>query len=85
MPESLIRKILNQIKWDKSKNSMEYEITFLHRGAVGNRKTYSATQIKDIKSSYLIFNETEGDEVIIPFHRIRRIFNKRTNQIIWEK
>ncbi len=87
MPESLIRKLLNQMKWDNNKNLSDYEITFIHRGAPNDLKTYSAARIKAIKSSYLIFVEEEEEvgEVVIPFHRIQRILNKKTNQIIWEK
>jgi uncharacterized protein (UPF0248 family) len=87
MPESLIRKLLNQMKWDNSKNISDYEITFVHRGAPDDLKTYSSARIKAIKSSYLIFVEEEEEEgeVIIPFHRIQRILNKKTNKIIWEK
>ena len=87
MPESLIRKMLNQLKWDSHQNISDYEITFLHRGAPNDLKTYPAERIKEIESSFLIFfDETEEEgEVVIPFHRIRRIFNKKTNEIIWEK
>ncbi|HUX98019.1 MAG TPA: RNA repair domain-containing protein [Candidatus Deferrimicrobium sp.] len=86
MPESQIRRILNQIKWDSDKNISDYEISFLHRGAINDLKTYPADKIKEIKISYLLFiDETEDEgEVLIPFHRIRKIFNKRTNEIIWK-
>ncbi|MFX1295354.1 MAG: DUF504 domain-containing protein [Promethearchaeota archaeon] len=87
MPESIIRKILNRLKWDTKENIADYEITFLHRGAPEDLKTYPAEKIKEIKASYLFFidEDDEEGEVIIPFHRIRRIYNKKTNKIIWEK
>ena len=87
MPESIIRKILNRIKWDSQENILNYEITFLHRGAPNDQLTYPAERIKEIKGSYLIFTDptTEEGEVLIPFHRIRSIYNKKTNQIIWKK
>jgi len=84
MPESLIRKVLNRIKWDSQETISDYEITFLHRGAPNNLKICPADRIKEIKISYLLFFD-EDEEVIIPFHRIRRIYNKKTNQIVWEK
>ncbi len=86
MPESLIRKILNQLKWDSQKNLSDYNITFLHRGAPNDLKTYPADKIKAIKISYLLFvDEITLEDVVIPFHRIRRIYNKQTNEVIWEK
>lgn len=87
MPESIIRKILNQIKWDSKKNVVDYDIIFIHRGAPGDLKTYPANKIKEVKASYLLFLEEEEEEgeVVIPFHRIRRIYNKKSNQIVWEK
>lgn len=86
MPESLIRKILNRLKWDSEKNISDYEILFLHRGAPDDLKTYPADKIKEIKISYLLFSDdVQEEDVIIPFHRIRRIYNKKTKEIIWEK
>ncbi|NVM53635.1 MAG: DUF504 domain-containing protein [Candidatus Helarchaeota archaeon] len=86
MPESLIRKLLNRMKWDSKENISDYEITFLHRGIEpSNLKTYPADLIKEIKISYLLFMTEDQEEIVIPFHRIRRIYNKKTNQIIWEK
>lgn len=86
MPESLIRKILNKLKWDSEKNISDYEILFLHRGAPDDLKKYPADKIKEIKISYLLFlDDTQEEDVLIPFHRIRRIYNKKTNEIIWEK
>ena len=87
MPESIIRKILNRIKWDSQEDIVDYEITFLHRGAPDDLKTYPAERIKEIKGSYLLFvdEENEEGEVIIPFHRLRRIYNKKTNELVWVK
>ncbi len=86
MPESRIRKILNQIKWDSNKTLVDYEITFLHRGAPEDLKTYPAEKIQEIESSYLLFIDEETDEdIVIPFHRIRKIYNKKTKEIVWEK
>jgi len=86
MPESLIRKILNRIKWD-SQDLEDYEIFFLHRGAPNDLKMYPGNKIKEIERSYILFtDETEEDgEVVIPFHRIRKIYNKKTDQCVWEK
>ena len=87
MPESIIRKILNQIKWDSKENVADYDIIFIHRGAPGDLKIYPADKIKEVKASYLLFDEEAEEEgvVIIPFHRIRRIYNKKLKQIVWEK
>lgn len=86
MPESLIRKILNRLKWDSEESINDYEITFLHRGAEPeNLKTYPAEWIQEIKISYILFLNEEQEEVIIPFHRIRRIYNKKTKETIWAK
>ncbi len=87
MPESIIRKILNQIKWDPDENISNYKISYLHRGAPNDQKTITADIIKEIKGSFLTFlDETEEEEeVVIPFHRIRKIYNKITKKIIWQK
>jgi uncharacterized protein (UPF0248 family) len=87
MPESQIRRILNQLRWDPEKKISDYAISFLHRGATNDLKTFSADRIKEIKISYILFIDETEDEgvVLIPFHRIRKIFNRQTNEIIWKK
>ena len=84
MPESLIRKVLNKLKWD-SQDLDECEIYFLHRGAPDDLKVYPGHKVKEIASSYLLFLDEEEEEVVIPFHRLRKIYNQKTNQLIWVK
>ena len=80
----MIRDVLNKILWDKNECSHDYVVTFIHRGAVGNRKTISFNSIVKIFSSYFVYSR-ENEEVYIPFHRIVEIKNVRTNRVTWKK
>lgn len=73
--------MLNKIFWDEREDPGDYEITYVHRGAEGDRKTISAEEIKDVGASWLTLKSQE--EALIPFHRILAIRNVRANRTIW--
>ena len=85
MAESVNRRILNQIKCDFIFEISDFEITVLHRGAPNTLKTYPADRIKAIKISPLVFEDELMEEVVIPFHRIRKIYDRKLNEILWEQ
>ena len=71
---------LNRLKW--TGRLMNCEVTFLHRGAPGDRKTVSGTQITEVKKGYFSF-ESRGWETTIPMHRILEI--GVDGETVWEK
>jgi uncharacterized protein (UPF0248 family) len=80
----MIRDILNQILWDKRLRAEDYTITFIHRGAENDKKIIPFQSITTISTSF--FGYEEGAEyIIIPFHRILKIENIKTGEIIWQK
>ena len=81
----IIRDILNKIFWDPKENRLDYEVVYIHRGAHMDKKRLPLSLIKEVKSSWFIYDsETEG-EVVIPFHRILEIINIKTGKTIWRK
>ena len=79
----IIRSILNRIFWDKRENRGNYVVTFIHRGAYMNRKVIPCNFIKEVKASWFSY-ESEGEDIIIPFHRILEIKNVKNGKLIWE-
>ena len=79
-----IRGILNRIFWDQRENRGDYVVTFIHRGAYMNRKVIPCSLIKEVKASWFSY-ESEGEEVIIPFHRILEIKNVKNGKLVWKK
>ncbi|MFX0069303.1 MAG: RNA repair domain-containing protein [Promethearchaeota archaeon] len=79
-----IRDILNRLRWHPEEDIQDYEITFTHRGAFQDRKTIHAEEIDEILSSYFTYKERE-ETVVIPFHRILEIRNRKTGEITWKK
>jgi len=77
-----IRDILNKIKWSLDGGLSDCEIVIEHRGAPGNLKVIKGGNIRDIAPRALIVQE-EGEEVIIPFHRIREI--RKGKAVLWSK
>jgi hypothetical protein len=80
----MIRDILNQILWDKRLRAEDYVITFIHRGAENDEKTVPFQSITTISTSFFSYKE-DAEDIIIPFHRILKIENIKTREIIWKK
>lgn len=79
-----LRQILNKLVWDKREAVADYEVTFIHRGVPGDRKTIPCRIITQIGSSWFKY-KSEGEAAIIPFHRIIEIKNVRNGQVVWSK
>jgi len=58
------------------------EITIVHRGAPGDVKVIRGSSIRDIAPRALLVEE-DGEEVVIPYHRIRAI--RIGEDTVWEK
>ena len=81
-----IREILNKIKWTNKESYSDYYIIYLHRGVPLNQKEICFDKIIKITPSFIIFKSNEfNEETYIPFHRILKIYNKKTDEILWEK
>jgi uncharacterized protein (UPF0248 family) len=78
-----LRDTLNKILWDRRLDPAEYEVTFIHRGAPSDLRTIRFDSITSIGSSWFLYRD--GDEVLIPFHRVLRVTKTRTGEVIWGK
>ena len=79
-----LRQILNKLVWDEREAIADYEVTFIHRGGDGDRKTIPCGIITQIGPSWFTY-KSEEESAIIPFHRILEIRNLRDGQVIWSK
>jgi len=75
-----LKNVLNKIFWDEREDPADYEITYVHRGAEGDKRTISATDVKDVGASWFSLRR---EDVVIPFHRILEIRNVRSNRTVW--
>lgn len=79
-----LKNILNRLRWDKAENPENYVITYRHRGAPDDVKRMKASKIRNLGKSYFTISEnSEGEESVIPFHRILEIRNTADDSIIW--
>ncbi len=62
------RAILNRLKWTEGEDISEAKITYLHRGAAGDRLSIDGSDIVELERSFFVTEEAK-----IPYHRIRRI------------
>lgn len=81
-----LRNLLNRLRWDENENPEDYEITYRHRGAPGDVKRINASKIRTLGKSYFTIQEgSEGEESVIPFHRILEVRNTVDESILWVK
>ncbi|MEM2877988.1 MAG: RNA repair domain-containing protein [Candidatus Hadarchaeales archaeon] len=74
------RETLNRLKW--CNEMKDVKITIIHRGAPGDRKTFTEDEIVELGRSFMRVRSSSG-EVEIPYHRIVRI--EIGGKVIWER
>lgn len=72
-------------KWDEKLKPDQQNILifFTHRGSPTGEKLLEYYQINEITKMFLITN-FEGKETYIPMHRVRRVINKATQEVLYE-
>lgn len=75
----MVYNVLNRLKWTGKLG--DCEITILHRGAPGDRKTIQGKNVTEVKRSYFLYKNRE--ETTIPLHRVLGI--KLEGEMIWKK
>ncbi len=78
----MAKKALNELRWHPSKSLEGIDVTYVHRGAPGDRMRIGAMDISRLEKSFFVL-EREGREVMIPYHRIVEI--SRGGEVIWRK
>lgn len=79
-----LKNILNKLRWDPN-GTVDYLITYRHRGAPGDIKQIHGSQIRRLGKSYFtISKDSESEETIIPFHRILEVRNVLDDKVIWQ-
>ncbi|KYH38225.1 MAG: hypothetical protein AYL30_005480 [Candidatus Hecatellales archaeon B24] len=79
------REIIEQILWDKRFKAEDYILSYVHRGAVGERRNIPLNRILNVKHSWISFIDEEGVESRIPLHRVVEIRNVKTGRRVWAK
>ncbi len=80
-----LRDVLNRIRWDPQSGSSVYQITYIHRGDVGDRRTILFSDIQEIHSSWFSYESSDSGEITIPFHRVIEVRNQKSGEILWKK
>jgi uncharacterized protein (UPF0248 family) len=68
----MVRNLLNELLWHPKKSLEKAKITYIHRGAPGDRLTVGGKDIKRLERSFFII-ERGGKETWIPYHRITEV------------
>ena len=80
----LLRDLLNRIVWDPREDCENYEILIIHRGVNGDVKRISMSDIVKVTKSWFIYLDS-GLEQPIPLHRVLKVVNLRTREVLWSK
>ena len=79
-----LKKVFDKIIWDSRENKKNYEFTFIDRGSPEDRKTAPFESIKEVSKSMLTYTY-EGEDIMIPLHRVSSVQNIQTKEFIWKK
>jgi uncharacterized protein (UPF0248 family) len=76
---------LLKYKWDTklAHDQQNILIFYTHRGSPTGEKILEYGQINEITKMFLI-TDFEGKETYIPMHRVRRVINKATQEVLYE-
>ena len=88
MNELILKDFFNQLLWDKKfkDKTSDYDITYIHRGAPGNKKMVNFSQIEKVNSGSFEYYDEEFSRVsTIPFHRILIIKDFKKDEIVYTK
>jgi len=80
-----LRNVLNKIRWDSNSDVSSYQITYIHRGDVGDKRTILFSDLLEIHSSWFLCRDSSFGEIMIPFHRVVEVRNQKSDEIIWRK
>ena len=79
-----LKNIFNRIFWDSRVSKMDYVITYIHRGAPSDERTIPAAMVKQVGRSRFTYEE-QGQDVMIPMHRVIVLMNMKTGEVLWRK
>lgn len=82
---SRIRALLNKIRWHGKLNPEDFEVHILHRGAPNDIKVIPATSITEVLRSCFKFRDLDGDEKVIPYHRILLVRDRVHGEVLFKK
>jgi len=80
-----LRDVLNRIIWDPHERASEYEVTFVHRGAPGDIRKVSVSEIEEVHRSWFLLRSQEEESATIPLHRVLEIRQVSSGRIVWQK
>ncbi len=78
----MVRRLLNELKWHPEKSLKDILITYIHRGAPGDKLTVKGGDIIRLERSHFII-ERNVIETWIPYHRITLV--QRGEEILYTK
>ncbi|MEM4245870.1 MAG: RNA repair domain-containing protein [Candidatus Bathyarchaeia archaeon] len=79
-----LKNILTGILWSMGVDPGDFEITYIHRGAPQDRATVKVSEVVTVGKSWFSHLK-QGEETVIPFHRVMLLRNIKTGQVLWER
>jgi len=79
--------LFNKLEWDKSMEDQldDIYLSYIHRGFPDDKNIIAYNEIKDIDGHYFIIDGPYEENTYIPFHRILKVWNKKTGEVFYKK
>jgi uncharacterized protein (UPF0248 family) len=78
----MARRTLTELKWHPGKSLEGVKVTYIHRGAPGDRLTVEASELVALERSFFVILR-DSVETRIPYHRIVEI--RKGDEVIWSR
>ena len=76
----MAKRFLDELMWHPQKSLDDVEITYIHRGAPGDRRSVNAKDT-EFEKSFIVINNHRKTR--IPYHRVTKI--KKGSEVLWKK
>lgn len=73
------RELLNEMRWREDADLSFARVTYVHRGAPGNRRTVRGDEVVELERGFMVL---EGDRRV-PYHRVTLI--EYGDDVVFEK
>jgi uncharacterized protein (UPF0248 family) len=86
MEHQTIQNMFTRLKWDANMEQIRNDIVIVyrHRGAPNDERSVNFSEI-NIEGMTITLTDRNGIAFWLPFHRILRVFNQKTNEILYQK
>ena len=83
-----LKEVFEKIQWDRRIDPSLISLEYIHRGAPNDTIEIPFTDIFEVRNNQIVIpTNTESEDGVdyIPFHRILKVWNRESGEILYKK